>query len=90
MLTAVDADTAVVVMVKVAVVAPAATVRVAGTVAAGLLLDKVTTVPPVGAWPESVTVPCELLPPSTEAGLRLTEESEGGVSSSAAVTLALL
>jgi len=62
---------AVVVAVKVAVVAPAATVTVAGTVTAALLELRVTTVPPVGAAPVIVTVPVELVPPATLAGLKL-------------------
>jgi hypothetical protein len=44
--------------VKVALVAPAGTVTLAGTVAtAVLLLDRVTTVPPDGAGLFNVTVP---------------------------------
>jgi hypothetical protein len=65
--------------VKVAVMAPAGTVTLAGTVAAAvLLLDSVTGAPPAGAGPLSVTVPVEELPPVTLAGLRLSEESVGG------------
>ena len=49
---------------KVAVVAFAATVRLAGTVAADvLLLASVTTAPPVGAGPFSVTVAVGLVKP---------------------------
>ena len=71
--TGVDAVTALVVMVNVALVAPAATVTLAGSVAtAGLLLDNVTTAPPVGAALVSVTVPCEDPPPVTLVGLTLT------------------
>ena len=57
---------------NVAVVEPVATVTLAGTWAAGLLLESVTTAPPAGAGPLSVTVPVEAFPPSTEAGFRLT------------------
>jgi hypothetical protein len=67
--------TAVVVTVKVAVVAPAATVTLAGTVADALLLDKLTAVPPVGAALLRVTVPVEEAPPVTVVGLKLTDES---------------
>lgn len=41
---------------KLAVVAPAATVTEAGTVTAALLLDRLTTVPPLGAAGLTVTV----------------------------------
>jgi hypothetical protein len=59
-----------VVTVNVAEVLPAATVTLAGTVAAAvLLLERVTTAPPVGAAPLSVTVPVELFPPTTVVGL---------------------
>ena len=57
--------------VNVAEVAPAATVTFVGTVAEGLLLDKVTKTPPDGAAPSSETVPVELFPPTTELGLRV-------------------
>ena len=65
--------------VKVALVAPAVTVTLAGTVAtAVLLLESATTAPPEGAVALSVTVPCELLPPVTLAGPSASEETEGG------------
>ena len=67
------AGTALVVTVKVAVVAFAATVMLAGTCTAALLLDKVTTAPPAAAFPFSVTVPVDGVPPRTETGLRATE-----------------
>jgi hypothetical protein len=60
--------TFVVVMVKVAVVAFAATVTLAGTGAAELLLDNVTTAPPDGAAELRVTVPVEVNPPTTLVG----------------------
>lgn len=47
---------------------PAATVTVAGTCAAGLLLDRVTTAPPAGASLVRVTVPIEEVPPVTDVG----------------------
>ena len=66
---------------NVAEVAPAATVTLAGTVAADvLLLDSVTVrcaaVPAAGAF--NVTVPVEfVIPPGTLVGLRETDETEG-------------
>jgi hypothetical protein len=67
------AATAVVVAVKVAVVAPASTVTVAGTWAAAVLLElKLTTAPPVGAGLSKVTVPVDDTPPSTVVGFTLT------------------
>ena len=55
--TGVDALTAAVVTVNGALVAPAATVTLAGTVAAAFLLDSVTTAPPAGAALVNVAVP---------------------------------
>ena len=66
--------TAVVVAVNVAVVALAGTVTVGGTCAAAvLLLERVTTAPPVGAALLKVTVPVEEVPPTTDEGLIVTE-----------------
>lgn len=62
--------TAVVVIVKVPVVAPAARVAVAGTVAAALSEASATTSPPTGAGLEIVIVPVEVAPPSRVVGLR--------------------
>jgi len=72
---------------KVAVVAPAATVTDAGTVAAAVLeLESVTTAPPVGAGAPSVTVPVLLLPATTVVGFSATDES-GAATVSVAVLL---
>src|SRR5262245_28550826 len=68
------APTATVVMVKFAVVEPAATVTLPGTVAVVELLLSVTTAPPAGAALVRVTVPCALLPPTTEVGFTLTAD----------------
>ena len=82
--------TGLVVTVKVAVVAFAATVTLAGTCAAAvLLLDRVTTAPPAGAGPFKVTVPVEEVPPITEAGFRVTELSVAAVTVKVAVRVAL-
>src|SRR2546426_673048 len=75
MVAEVDAATALVVTVNGALVAPAGTVTLAGTVAAAVLsLDSVTCAPPAGAGPSSVAVPVELLPPVTVVGFTPSEE----------------
>jgi hypothetical protein len=74
--TEVFEDGLTVLMVKVALVAPAATVTLDGTVAtAGLLLDSVTTAPPEGAAALSLTVPVARLPPRRLVGFRVSELS---------------
>ena len=74
--------TGLVVTMNVAVVAFAATVTLAGTCAAAvLLLDRVTAAPLAGAGPLNVTVAVEVFPPVTEVGLKVT------VLSAAAVTV---
>jgi hypothetical protein len=70
----VDVVTALVVIVKVALVAPDATVTLAGTVAAAVLpLVKVTVAPGAGAAAVKVTVPCDELPPTTLLGFSVSE-----------------
>ena len=86
-----DVVTAVVFTVNVALLAPAATITVAGTVAADvLLLERETTAPPVGAGPLSVTVPVEGDPPVTLVGFSVSEERvrAGGSTVSEAVLVA--
>jgi len=78
-------ETVFVVTVKVALVAPAATVTVAGTVAAVRPEVRLTESPPVGAAPVRVTVPVELVPPVTEVGFKLTVESTGALTVRVAV-----
>src|SRR5438309_12118008 len=78
MVTAVDAVTVLVLTVNVALVAPAATVTLEGTLtAAVLLLESATCAPPAGAAPVNVTVPVEdCVPPITLVGLSVNEERE--------------
>ena len=74
-MTDVETITALVLTVNVALVAPAATVRLAGTVAAAVLsLIRETDAPPLGAGPLSVTVPVEGDPPVTLVGFSVSEE----------------
>ncbi len=76
---AVDA-TVVVATENVRLELPAATVTLAGTVAtAVLLLDSVTTAPPDGAGPLSVTVPCDEVPPVTVVGDSDSVASDGAL-----------
>ena len=78
MVTGADAVTGRVVTVKVALVAPAGMVTLAGTVAtAELLLESETRAPPVRADPLSVTLPVEGDPPLTLVGLSVTEVRVG-------------
>ena len=75
----VSAATAAVSTVKLAVVLPAATVTVAGTVATTELLLSETTVPPLGAMLESVTVPATCEPPLIVLGDNATLVTRGAV-----------
>ncbi|HEX2729270.1 MAG TPA: hypothetical protein VHM16_05910, partial [Rubrobacteraceae bacterium] len=69
--------TALVETVKVALVEPAGTVTLGGTVAAAVLsLDRSITKPPVGAAEERATVPVAESPPTTSVGLTVSEESD--------------
>jgi hypothetical protein len=78
MATGVDVVTALVLSVKVALVAPAGTVTLAGTLAALLLLLRRTCAPPAGAGPLSVTAPVEdCAPPTTLVGFRANDERDG-------------
>src|SRR5207244_2106134 len=75
MVTGVDVVTALVLTVNVALLAPPATVTLAGTVAVDVLLERETAVPPLGAGPLSVTVPVEVCtPPVTLVGFSVSEE----------------
>ena len=75
----VDTTTIDVFTVKVALVLPAGTVTLEGTLAAPLLLESITCAPPAGAGPLSVTVPVEdCTPPTTLVGLNVSEEMRSG------------
>ena len=75
----VDAATALVLTVNVALVAPAATVTLDGTWATVvLLLESVTVAPPGGAAPLSVTVPVDEFLPVTLVGFSESDERIGG------------
>lgn len=74
MLTAVEAVVALVLTVKVALVAPAGIVSEVGVVASVvLLLARETMAPPEGAGALSVTLPLDGVPPVTLLGLSVTE-----------------
>jgi hypothetical protein len=65
-------------MGKLALVAPAGTVTLAGTVAATVSsLESATRKPPAGAAEVSLTVPVELVPPTRSLGLTTTVDSDG-------------
>lgn len=81
----VDEETAVVDTVKVAEVAPAATVTLAGTVAAALPDVRVTTDPDDPAGPFRVTVPVDVFPPTTEVGFSVKPERVAALIVSVAV-----
>jgi hypothetical protein len=87
--TDVEKTTMLVFTVNVAVVAPASTVALGGTVATeGLLLERETAAPPAGAGPFNVTVPVELNPPVTELGSSVSDKTVGGSTVSEAVRVA--
>lgn len=83
--------TRLVLAVNVALVNPAGTVTLDGTlVTAVLLLVSATTAPPAGAGPLSVTVPVEELPPIALDGFIASEVSTGASTVIVAVCVAPL
>jgi hypothetical protein len=79
MVTGVDVETVLVLTVNVALLAPAVTVTLEGTLAAPLLLESITCAPPLRAGPLSITVPVEdCAPPVTLVGFTVSEERVGG------------
>ncbi len=73
-----DVATALVLIVKFALLLPAGTVTLEGTLAAALLLESVTCAPPAGAGPLNVTVPVDdCVPPVTLVGFNVSEETVG-------------
>ena len=58
-------------------IVPAATVTVAGTDASALSDAIATTVPPVGAGPDSTTVPTDVFEPTTLLGATETDDNLG-------------
>ena len=86
--TTVCVATPTVVAVNVCDVLPAGTVTVPGTVTDGLPLFKETVIPPAGATWLIVTVPVELVPPVTAAGVKLRiVTAVGGSTVTLAVTM---
>ena len=86
MIAEVEVITEVVATVKVVLVAPAATVTLAGTLAAAvLLLVSVTTAPPAGAAALKVAVPVEKLPPTTLVGFTDTADKLAAVGAACGV-----
>jgi len=83
--TGVEAATGTVVIGNVAVEAPAKTVTEVPTEAtAGVSLERLTMIPPMGAGPFNLTVPVEFLPPVTLVGKNVSDCTTEGLTVSAA------
>lgn len=87
MVAVTELATCVVPTLKVLLIEPAGTVTVAGTVTPTRLLESETTIPPVGALLDNVTVPVELLLPTTLDGATETDASRPASTANAPVTL---
>lgn len=74
---------------KVALLCPERTVTLAGTIAAALLLCRVTTVPLDGATAFRVAVPVDAFPPPTVDGFSVRVESTRGSTVKIAEAVAL-
>jgi hypothetical protein len=57
---------------------PGAMFTDAGTCTAAESLERLTTAPPAGAWPFSITINCGMAPPLMELGARVSNFSDGG------------
>ena len=75
---------------KVLLIEPAGTVTVVGTVTPERLLESETTIPPAGAPLDNVTVPVELLLPTTLDGASETDANRPATSAKAPLPLAAL
>lgn len=72
-------ETETVVTVNEAVFAPAGTRTEAGIEASVLVLVSMTETPPAGAAVPKVTVPFEVFPPTSDAGLSESADTTGGL-----------
>jgi hypothetical protein len=72
-------------MANVAEEAPLGMMTVAGTLAVGLIDDKVTVTPPAGANPFKETVPTAVFPPTTGFGATESEANDAWVMERVAV-----
>ena len=79
MVAEVEVVTELVVILKLALLLPAVTVTLVGTLVALEFSESDTTAPPVGAAALKVTVPVEEFPPTTLVGLRDSAEIVGVV-----------